>query len=101
MLSYSELRNAACQALLYNVTPNMRIVAASLDANRVRLMFVFERSPSDEEKELAYDVAAETSGDFADPPEINVEFVVDSRHRRAILEEAGAGMHALYARHEP
>jgi len=62
-LDIASLRCISQVALLGSVTPNLRAVIVTFDSKYIRLFFYYDHSPSEEEEELAEEVATELISD--------------------------------------
>ena len=96
-----RLRLAIQVGLLTNVPSSARIIWVNLIGDQIRLTVVFERQPTDDERELLIDAACEAEGDFERILETLVEFLVDTRPMATLMkdipDERG---YMVYARYE-
>ncbi len=96
-MNIASLRCVSQVALLGQVTPNLRAVTTAFDSECIRLCFYYDQEPSEQERELAEEVASEIISDFTEYMIETEKIILAYPHKIPNKKD----IIFIYHRHEP
>ncbi len=92
-----ELLLSVQRALLFSVTPNIRLIFIEMHADdSLKMLAYVDSEPTEDELDLLYSAAGEVCGDFVGLNESDVQFIVSAEN----FESLKKLKHLVYARAE-